>query len=67
MTSPNYNDALQHLLSAINILSPDGKTQAAFLKIVRSMERDGASPSDICAQLTCALFDGLTYNNWPRL
>ena len=65
--SANYNDALQHLLTAANIYAPTAKEQRGFANIVAAMQRDGHSPSDIGAQIVCALFDGIAYGNWPKL
>ena len=60
--------AFQHLLTAANLLAPNATAQAAFSRIPHALRRDDPSASDeaIAAAIIAALFDGMTYGNWPH-
>ena len=61
----DYNDALQHILSAANIYAPNANVQASIASMVADMQRDNVSPSDIGLQVILCIADGYRYGNWP--
>lgn len=60
-----YNEAKQHLLYACNVCAPNGKVQGGFAQMVADMEKDRTPYRVALRQLAGALYDGLTYGNWP--
>lgn len=61
----DYQEVKRHLLTAINILSPNGKVQKAFVSILHEMELAGEPPNAVIQSLVGTLYDGVAYGNWP--
>ncbi len=64
MDRHDYIQAKHHLLSAANIMAPNGKVQQAFGKLINACERDGMDDDHILKQIVGSIFDGLAYGNW---
>jgi hypothetical protein len=56
--------AKQHLLTAFNLLAPDGKAQKAIVKCVKELEHEHTHPDRILTEIAAAILDGLRYGNW---
>jgi len=69
MDDADYEVVKTFLLSAAMRLSPTGKEQAAFGKIVNEAEKDWAGDDDqnkrVLLALLGAMLDGLRFGNWP--
>jgi hypothetical protein len=61
----NYTEAVRLLLAAAMHVTPTGKEQAAFSRMVNTPEQ-GATDKDIARALAGSIWDGLTYGNWPK-
>ena len=64
-----YEAAKQHLLSAFNLVAPNGQVQQAVMEMVREMELAKEGQSEVLLAISAALVDGLGYGNWrkPRM
>jgi hypothetical protein len=64
---PDYNAALQNILSAANIYAPNRKVQTYIASMVADMQKEGHSPSDIGVQVLLLVADGFRFGNWPKV
>jgi hypothetical protein len=65
MQNDRREDAIQHLMTAFNLLAPTGIDQARLSKMVREMRGEAETDRTICKAIASTLYDGLQYANWP--
>ena len=71
MNMAQYQSSKQALFTLFNQCAPNGKAQAAFVKVVENIERDYPEADnppfqDMIRQMVGRLYDGLAYGNWPE-
>lgn len=65
MDEIDYKAANEKLLSAAVILSPTGKAQAGFSKLINQLRWDGKSEKEIGVSLLSAMQRGIMKGFWP--
>ena len=69
MALDRFNDTCNALLSAANHISPTGKEQRGFWKVMDELKKnfpEEKDENDIFKRFIGYMLDGLAYGNWPQ-
>ena len=58
--------ALAHLIWSAEQLTPSEHNRLAFKRISDDRKQDGSDVRAQCRAVVGALYDGLSYGNWPK-
>lgn len=66
MRTPEQENAIQHLLTAFNIVAPSGKEQRAMIAALREMADEGETGRAQILAIADAISNGLRHGNWVQ-